>query len=137
VETMNGVFGDARSFPIVNLIEHMVKYQRQNYYEKYLQGCKWSEEGRHTTDYCRDIQLKITDDASRRTVEIVESNHPSYRARVQSTLHGTMGYIEVCVNLERWSSKCPCRYYSEMGITCVHVKALLHVLKQQSTWCAP
>jgi hypothetical protein len=52
VETINGVFAEARSLPIVYLVGHMVRYQRQKYHERYLQACKWSKEGKHTTEYC-------------------------------------------------------------------------------------
>jgi MULE transposase domain len=42
-ESLNAVFGEARSYPIVYLIEHLVRYQREKYHERYLQACKWSE----------------------------------------------------------------------------------------------
>jgi hypothetical protein len=32
-EAMNSNFGDARLYPIVYLIEHLVKYQQQKYHE--------------------------------------------------------------------------------------------------------
>jgi Transposase, Mutator family len=136
-ETMNGVFGDARSLPIVYLMEHLVNYQRQKYHERFLQATKWSQQGMHTTQYCRDIQVQLADEASRRTVDLIESNHPLYRARVQSAFNAPInGYVEVEVDVNQRSSNCPCRFYLEEGISCAHVKALLLTLNRQSTWCS-
>jgi Zinc knuckle len=121
----------------VFLIEHIVKYQREKYHERYLNACKWSAEGKLTTDYARDIQMKLADSAAKRDVEILESNHPVYRARVQSSTTGdVLGFIEVEVDVNRRSAKCDCNYYDEMGIACVHSKALLLALNRSSNWCS-
>jgi MULE transposase domain len=137
VETINGVFGEARSYPIVYMIEHMVNYQREKYHQRYLVACEWFNEGRYCTDYCRDIQVRMADEASKREVQLIERSHPIYRARVQSTFNAPIvGYLEVYIDVDRKYSKCPCRYYDEMGISCSHVKALLLTLNRQSTWCA-
>jgi hypothetical protein len=88
------------------------------------------------TEYCRDLQVKLNDDASKRNVELLESNHPIYRARVESTFNASIvGYVEVVVDLDRRGCKCPCRHYEEIGIACAHVKALLLTLNRQSSWC--
>jgi hypothetical protein len=136
-ETINGVFGESRSLPIVYLIEHMIDYQqRQKYHDLYLNSCEWSEEGRHITPYARDIQVRLADTASRKNVQFVDQNHPIYRARVQSTtVTSLVGYIEVTVNLDTHEAECPCFYYDEMGISCSHIKAVLLALNRQSTWC--
>jgi SWIM zinc finger len=138
VETINGVFGEARSYPIVYLIEHMIQYQREKYHERYLQACKWSDEGKRITEYARDIQLELADSASRKKVTVIETNHPVYRARVQSTTMAPLvGYVEVTVNVDTKEADCPCYYYDEMGISCLHIKAVLLSLNRQSTWCSP
>jgi MULE transposase domain len=137
VESINGVLGEARSLPIVYLIEHIVKYQREKYHERYLMACRLSMDGQLISDYCRDIQVRLGDEASKRNVEVIERNHPEYRARVQTQYNApVVGYLEVYVHLDRRVSKCPCQYFDEMGISCSHVKALLLTLNRQSTWCA-
>jgi tRNA/tmRNA/rRNA uracil-C5-methylase (TrmA/RlmC/RlmD family) len=136
-ETINGVFGEARSLPIVFLIEHLVKYQSEKYHEGYSQACKYVTENKNTTEYCRNIQSRHADEASKCTVEVVESNHPFYRARVQSAFNAPITrYLEVTINVNRRSSTCPCSYSDEMGISCPHVKALLLQLNQTTTWCS-
>jgi hypothetical protein len=47
-----------------------------------------------------------------------------------------IGVIKVKVNIDTRSSKFPCMYYKEMGISCVHTKALLLALGRQSNRCA-
>jgi MULE transposase domain len=137
VETINGVFGDARSFPIVYLIKHMVQYQREHYHKRFMQACKWSDEGKNVTDYARDIQLALGDSASRKKVQLLDENHPVYRARVQSTTVAPLvGYLEVIVNVDTHEAECPCCYYDEMGISCSHIKAVLLALNRRSTWCS-
>jgi hypothetical protein len=101
VETINGVLGEIRAYPIVYLIKHIVKYQREKYHERYLNACRLVEEGRHTTDYCRDIQMNLADEASKRSVEVLERNHPIYRARVQSAFNAPIvGHVEVTINVD-------------------------------------
>jgi hypothetical protein len=136
-ETMNGVFGSARSLPIVYLTEHLVKYQCEKYHVRYLQACKWSDDGKRITEYARDMQLKLADSASKRNVEVLERNHPIYRARVQVSPQAALtGYLEVKVNLDLRVGNCPCRYQDEIGFNCIHVKALLLALNKQSSWCS-
>jgi hypothetical protein len=134
-EIMNGVLLEARALPIVYLLEHIHKYQREKYYKRYTQACKWSEEGKLTTDYARGLQLRMANSASKCNVEVVESHRPIYRGRVQvSTTAPLTGYIEVTINLETRVADCPCRYYDEMGIACSHIKAMLLQLGKHSTW---
>jgi SWIM zinc finger len=134
-EIMNGVLLEARSLPLVYLLEHIHKYQREKYYERHIQACKWSDEGKLTTDYARALQLKMADSASKRNVEPLASEHPVYQGRVQVNVSAPLtGYIEVTVNLETRVADCPCRYYDKMGIACSHIKAMLLALGKQSTW---
>jgi MULE transposase domain len=137
VETINGVFGEARSYPIVYLIEHVLQYQREKYHERCLQACKWSDEGKRMTKYARDIQIELADKASRKTVQFLEQNHPIYRARVQAAqIAPLVGYVEVLVNLDAHYGECPCQYYDELGISCAHIKAVLLALNKTTTWCS-
>jgi SWIM zinc finger len=110
----------------VFLIKHIVKYQRKKYHERYLNACKWSTEGKLTTDYARGIQIKLADSAAKRDVEILESNHLVNRACAQpSTAGDVLGFIKFKVDINRQSAKCDCNYYDKMSIACVHCKALL------------
>jgi hypothetical protein len=137
VETINGVFGDARSLPLVYLLEHVIQYQRKKYHDHYVLACKWSEEGRLITEYLRELQLQVSGKASRRRVDLIESNPPVYRARVQASEESSLtGYIEVKINLDTKVSECPCQFFEEMGVNCVHTKALLLHLKKSSAWCS-
>jgi hypothetical protein len=72
VESINGFFGEACSFLIVYLIEHMVKYQREKYHTHYLQACKWRDERTRITEYAQRLQVDIADEAAKRQVEILE-----------------------------------------------------------------
>jgi hypothetical protein len=134
-ETINGVFGNIRELPIVFMIEAIIKYQRQKYHERYLQACKWSEEGKRLTPYARDIQVEIAGKASKRQVKVIQQSHPIYRGRVQSSYNATaVGYLEVLVDFERRFVDCPCLFTDEMGISCVHGKALLLALHKRSVF---
>jgi hypothetical protein len=136
-ETINGVFGEARSLPIVYLIEHMIKYQREKYHDRHEQACKWSQEGKRLTQYARDIQVSVSNTAAKLDVEVLERNDPVYRARVQSNLNAPLlGCLEVSVNVQHRTSECPCFFMDEMGLSCSHVKALLLALGKSSTWCS-
>jgi hypothetical protein len=86
-ETMNGVFGEARSLSIVFLIEHLVKCQREKYHEQYSQACKSVAENKSTTEYCRDFQARQANKASKRTAEVVENDHVFYQSCVQCTFN--------------------------------------------------
>ena len=131
VETINGVLGEARSLPIVYLIEHLIQCQRVKYLERSVQASKWSEQGKRLTEYARRINAHVAKEASKRRVEIIEQNHPIYCARVQSTFNAPIvGYLEVMVDVSRHSSKCPCQYTDEVGISCAHIKALLLALNK-------
>jgi hypothetical protein len=98
VESINGVLSEARSYGIVFLMEHIVKYQRKKYHERYLNACKWSTEGKLITEYARDIQMKLADSAAKRDVEILESNHPVYRARVESSTAGDVLHLRSAIS---------------------------------------
>jgi hypothetical protein len=81
----------------VYLIEHLVKYQREKYHERYLiMACELIKDGMHTTNYCCDIQLNLADEASKRQVKVIELTYPTYKARVQSSFSAPIvGYLEV------------------------------------------
>jgi hypothetical protein len=40
------------------------------------------------------------------------------------------------VDLSDRDGECPCRYYDEMGFSCVQIKALLLAINHTSTWCS-
>jgi hypothetical protein len=134
-ETNNGVFGYARELLIVYLIEHLFRYQREKYHERYLKACKWHDEGKWVTEYAKKEQVQLADEASRRTVEILERNHPFYSAWVQTKVSSVMGFVEVSINLDTHCAECPCNYFDEMGFSCVHMKAVLLALNKTTSWC--
>jgi hypothetical protein len=137
-ETINGVLNEARTLPIVYLLEHILQYQRQKFHDRHEQAKKWSDEGRLATEYLRQLQHGIADDASRKKVDIFYSEPPIYKGRVQvSTMAPLTGVVEVTINTEERLGYCPCRYQDEMGVNCSHTKALLLALNKASSWCSP
>jgi hypothetical protein len=67
-ETINGVFGEAISLPLVYLIEHILQYQRDKYQERHDLGCKWSNKGKRATEYYRLKVFELSETASKRRV---------------------------------------------------------------------
>jgi hypothetical protein len=124
------------------MMEDVLKYQREKFFERQQLGTNWQNSGRKLTPYAQAQVLQTGDDATKRTVEIIEGNRPVYRARVSTTTGiNTIGYVEVFVNVKTKYTKCPCLYKEDMGINCVHIKALLlqlgrNVAGDDSDWCA-
>ena len=71
--------------------------------------------------------------ANSRNVQILESLHPKYKARVSVQT----GHIEVSIDCSRFEASCPCKYCTETGLNCSHIKALLlqlDGLRLASSW---
>jgi hypothetical protein len=136
-ETINGIFGEARSHPVVYLLEHLLQYQRGKYQERYNKACQWLNENRMATDYFCLKQQQLSGSASRRDVQIIKQDHPMYRARVQVSVSSPItAYVEVTVELEKRWGVCPCQYQDEMGMNCTHTNAVLLSLNKTSLWCS-
>ena len=126
VETINGSLLEARGMPIVYMIESITQYQQEKYNERKVLAEVWLNSNKALTVYAEEQDALTGAKASKRTVQMLELIHPNYRAKVSvGNVHNVAGYIEVSVNVEDKSRACPCLYYEETGMNCVHVKALL------------
>ena len=126
VEIMNGALLQCREYPILYLVESIIKYQRDKYVEHYNQAIEWEKEGRLLTLYAQDEAQKTCTGASKRKVELLEHNYPIYRGRVScSDFSNPFGYIEVSIDVETKEVKCPCRLFEEEALLCQHLQALL------------
>jgi hypothetical protein len=124
VENVNGALNDIRALPIVAMIEGMLKYQRGHYFKRQNLAAEWVQQGRRLTRYAEHSDEKSGGSASKRTVEMLQSEHPTYRARVSSAIAGAT-FLEVAINVEDKVIMCPCRIFEEYGVPCVHAKALM------------
>ena len=127
VETINGSLVDARSLPIVSMIQDIIKYQQERYNERKVQAHVWKNDGKLLTDYAERRNVEVGSRANKRDVQMIESIHPLYKAKVSvgDNANRLSGYLEVSVNVEDYSRSCPCKGFEEERINCVHVKALL------------
>ena len=111
------------------MIDDMVSYQTTKYSERKVLAAKWLADRKELTQYAASEELRMGSIGSTRDVQILESAHPVYKAKVSvtnghySNVH--TGYIEVTVNASSLESDCPCKYRNEVGLNCPHVKAVL------------
>lgn len=124
VENVNGALSDIRTLPIVAMIEAMLKYQRGHYFKRQNLAADWVTRGRRLTLHAACLDERIGGMASKRTVEMLQSDHPLFRARVSTTTTAAT-FIEVEIDVQDKVIKCPCRNYEEFGAPCVHAKAVL------------
>jgi len=108
------------------MIDAIVTYQRDKYYTRKASAKRIVEEGLQLTHYALHEDGRAGYIARTRDIQMTEQNNPIYKARVSVTTRSSCtGYIEVAVNVQTKKSECPCKYFDETGIQCVHVKALL------------
>jgi hypothetical protein len=136
---MNRVLANARSKPIVYLMEHLLDYQRsKQYLKRYREACKWFDKGKRITKYAREFTVRLAGFASKLQVDVLQRTDTEVRARVQVSRHSPLtGYVEDTVDLANQLCKCPCRFQDEMGINYVHTKAVLLSIGKTTSWCNP
>lgn len=130
VENINGAIVDERSYPIVLMIQGIVKYQQGKFATRKNLGRQWQQENKRLTHYARSEDIRIGTEAQTRTVQMLESEPDVlHKARVSVTDPSSVtAYVLVTVDIANKTIGCPCKYYEEMGMPCVHAKAvLLHV----------
>jgi hypothetical protein len=101
------------------MIDAFIKYQKHKYTKQQVQSVQWYNEGKVLTDYGSMLEEVTSRKAITRTVEILERDHPFYRARVSlGDPSNNVQYVEVAVHLGNKRSVCPCKLSCEMGCIC-------------------
>ena len=137
VENINFAISDAHSFPIVQMIEAIVKHQRDKFASRKAIASVWTAENKMTTQCAIAEDRRLGSIARKRDIELFAALHQLYKGRVSvSEGNAINGHVEVTVDVSAKVVKCPCLHFEEFGCPCAHGKALLlRIDEDAGLWC--
>lgn len=124
VKNINGALAGHQCLPIVAMTEEVVKHQREKFLERKEMALKWEENGKELTPFAFVEDIRIGEQAAKRDVEMLDVSGTVHKA-CTSSQGFTGGSVEASVDARNHCVHCPCEHCEELGMPCVHMKALL------------
>jgi hypothetical protein len=127
-ENINSALLPMRSEGILFLTSKIVNWMLTKAHKREIMAGKWVLEHQLLTDYALKEHTKTMNEAAKRTVTILNYRDDWWEAQVSaSPLRPTSSAVvmHVKVNPITFATDCPCLYYNEYGMPCIHVMALI------------
>jgi len=123
-EQLNSVHVDNRGLPILLLIESINNWNMKMFIERKTSVRNVTDDNQSLTSFASEKHIQMLELASRRSVSWVEWNGNEVSGKVMKP-QDILSSVRVTIDTHNHVVKCPCKYFEDSGMLCVHAAALL------------
>ncbi|KAI2494021.1 hypothetical protein MHU86_20507 [Fragilaria crotonensis] len=131
-ENTNSAILSERACPITEMVAGIIGRSLRKSHEAKVKAQHWIQKGQELTNYASKKHTRTIDDARKLRTTVVSQNGHSWRGQVavSPATAGPPGMasivtVDVEVNSESFTCKCPCRWTEERRMPCYHAMALI------------